>query len=101
MAHVKKAATKTKDEGNSDFKKKEFDVAVHEYNVAIELGEKMNPPHEDLAIFYSNRSECYLQLNMPQQALEDARKALELKPDHDKSVGRKDRAFEAITKAVD
>ena len=58
-------AEKVKDEGNQCYKLKDYGRALSKYNEAIELFPKC-------AAFYSNRSACYLMLQDPRKAMEDA-----------------------------
>ena len=61
----KHLAEKMKDEGNQRYKLKDYEGALSKYNEAIELFPKS-------AAFYSNRSACYLMLQDPRKAMEDA-----------------------------
>ena len=54
------------------------------------------PPHRrELAPIYSNRSASFLKLSKVSQALADAEKCVELRPDWDKAYFRKAVALEA------
>lgn len=74
------AAAKTR--GNEAFTKGEFQKAVEEFTEAI----KQDPTD---GIFYSNRSGAFASLKQFEQALEDANKCLELRPDFVKGYSRK------------
>ena len=64
-AKDKYLAEKVKDEGNQCYKMKDYGRALSKYNEAIKLFPKC-------AAFYSNRSACYLMLQDPHKAMEDA-----------------------------
>jgi len=67
-------AEKAKEEGNVFAKKQQFPEAVKCYSEAI----KRDPSNH---LYYSNRSAAYLSLLAYPEALKDANKCLELKPD--------------------
>ena len=70
-----------KQKGNTCFQKKGWQLAVEHYSQAISV----NPME---ATFYSNRSSCYLSLELPELALEDAIIAKSLKGDWSKAYYR-------------
>jgi tetratricopeptide (TPR) repeat protein len=64
-AEEQQRAAALKAEGNLLYDKQDYEGAIAKYTEAISAN-----PHE--AVFYTNRSLCYLQMKKPQQALEDA-----------------------------
>lgn len=64
------------------FAKKDFPTAIKSYTEAIAC----DPTDH---IFFSNRSACYASLEQYEDALDDARKCVELKPDFARGYGRK------------
>jgi len=84
-------AVRSKSQGNTEFAQKDFDLAIEFYTLAIQLA----PSHPEAHLFYSNRSECYLQMKMHNDAYQDALKALQLCPGHEKSLNRMKRASTA------
>lgn len=62
-----------KEKGNQLYKIKQYRSAVPFYTEAIELC-------PNTASYYGNRSACYMMLNNFQEALEDARRAIQLDP---------------------
>lgn len=78
-------AEKAKEEGNVFAKKQQFPEAVKCYSEAI----KRDPSNH---LYYSNRSAAYLSLLAYPEALKDANKCLELKPDFVKGYIRKGKA---------
>ena len=67
-----------KEQGTKAFAAKDFKSAVEHFTKAIEE----NPSDHTL---FSNRSACYYNLNQSSEALEDADKCVELKPDWGKA----------------
>ena len=80
-AKEKHLAEKVKDEGNECYKLKDYAGALSKYNEAIEL-------FPNCAAFYSNRSACYLMLQDPQKAMEDALASTTLDPTFQKGWAR-------------
>lgn len=79
-------AAQKKEEGNAFFKEDKFPAAVEAYTEAI----KRNPSEHTA---YSNRAAAYLKLGAYTEALADAEKCLELKPDFVKAHARKGNAY--------
>ena len=79
-------AKQKKDEGNQFFKADKFPEAVAAYTEAI----KRNPKEHTS---YSNRAAAYLKLGAYNDALKDAEKCIELKPDFVKGYARKGNAY--------
>lgn len=79
-------AKQKKDEGNQFFKEDKFPEAVAAYSEAI----KRNPAEHTS---YSNRAAAYLKLGAFNDALKDAEKCIELKPDFVKGHARKGHAY--------
>jgi len=67
-------ATAFKNEGNKAFLESRFQDAVDAFTKAIEINPNDN-------VFYSNRSGAYASMNKLDEALEDAVKCIQLKPD--------------------
>lgn len=78
----KEKALNYKDQGNQLFHDKDYGSAVYMYSKAIN-----NDPEN--ATFYSNRSAAFTSLGFPGPALEDANKAIQIKPDYIKAYTRK------------
>lgn len=62
-----------KENGNQLFKIKQYRSALPLYTEAINLC-------PDTAAYYGNRAACYMMLNRYHEALEDARKCVQLDP---------------------
>lgn len=75
-------AQAAKDRGNAEFSAKNFTQAIEHFSEAIS-----HDPTDH--VFYSNRSACYASLEQYPQALEDAKKCVELKPDWVRGYTRK------------
>lgn len=79
-------AKQKKEEGNELFKKDQFPAAVAAYTEAIK---RLPTEHTS----YSNRAAAYLKLGAYNDALKDAEKCLELKPDFVKGHARKGHSY--------
>jgi len=84
MAEEAKAA------GNKEFQAQNFSKAIEHFTKAIDLGFK------DAHVIYSNRSACYCGLRQYDDALADASKCIESKPDWGKGYGRKGAALHGL-----
>ncbi|TDH68133.1 hypothetical protein CCR75_008685 [Bremia lactucae] len=71
--------------GNEFFKSKDFEAAVHEYSLGIEL--------KPTATLHSNRSAAYCALGNYEMAKKDADVAITLDPDWAKTYSRKGKAL--------
>ncbi|KAL3681633.1 hypothetical protein R1sor_024589 [Riccia sorocarpa] len=80
-------------EGRNLFESGRWTEAVGVYGQYIEVVSKEGGAPEQLVVAYSNRAETLLRLQMYADALEDAEKALDLDPQHLKSLARKARAL--------
>lgn len=76
-----------KTKGNDHFKKSEFPEAVKCYTEALKRGPPARNPEAHK--LYSNRSACYTKLGALPEAVKDADKCIELKPDFAKGYSRK------------
>lgn len=80
-ADIEAQAEKQKDKANTLYKAGKFAEAIESYSAAIAL-DKMN------AVYWSNRSACYLTMKENRQALLDAEVCRRLKPDWPKGCYR-------------
>ena len=74
-------AQELKQQGNKYFNEKEWDEAIKYYTLAIDI-------HPQESTYYSNRSVCYLQLELFTEALHDAVVAQTLNPTWSKAYYR-------------
>lgn len=82
-----------KEKGNEYFKAKQYETAIVYYTAAL----KCKKDH----VFYGNRSACYYALNDIEKTIEDATKALEIKPDYSKCLLRRAHVYEDIGRYED
>lgn len=80
-----------KDKGNAALASNKLDEAIQFYTEAINLDDKN-------AVLYSNRSAAYAKAGQYSNSLEDAEKAIELKPDWGKAFSRKGAALAYLGK---
>lgn len=83
-----------KNMGNVQFKARNYQGAIHEYNKAIEICPKESV--NELATFYQNRAATYEQLKMYEAVKLDCTKALELNPRYAKALLRRGRVLEQL-----
>jgi len=84
-----KEANELKEKGNAFVKKKDYANAIEMYTSAIEM-------FDQDAVYFSNRSQCYLSLEKYAECIEDSERAIELDPNHYKSFYRRTVAFEKL-----
>ncbi|XP_033646594.1 protein unc-45 homolog B-like [Asterias rubens] len=88
-------ARKWKEEGNAGYKLEKFEDALSSYTKAI----KSCPSgHPERAVYYKNRSACYLKLLNYEKAAQDASAALDVTPNDTKALFRKCQALEQLGK---
>ncbi|KAJ1850418.1 Small glutamine-rich tetratricopeptide repeat-containing protein 2 [Coemansia sp. RSA 486] len=82
----RKRAEELKAEGNALVAKKEYTAAINAYTNAIELV-------NDNAVYYGNRAAAYSQNGDHAEAVDDAKKALEVDPNYVRGYSRLGRAY--------
>ena len=91
MSDSTSQALSLKDQGNNLFSGGRFEEALVKYKEAIALDNKQ-------PVFYSNASQCLLNLKRYQEALDYASSALKLDNIHVKSLVRRASAFRALSR---
>jgi tetratricopeptide (TPR) repeat protein len=87
-------AASCKSEGDALYREKNYHVAIMKYTQVINLlhPQGLTPTDEStfhtLFVSYSNRCACFLQVNRVEQALQDAKQCVKLKPDWPKGYAR-------------
>ena len=74
-------ASAAKKVGNGFYAKKEYEKAIEQYTKAIGLWDKDHS-------YFSNRSACYAEIGKYEEALDDGKQCVSLKPDWAKGYGR-------------
>lgn len=87
-----------KGEGNDAFKKGQIEEAVKIYGRAIAVCQNTEKDNEIKCDCLANRAACNRQLYLPEECIADATAALEIKPDHVKSLIRRAQAYESMEK---
>jgi tetratricopeptide (TPR) repeat protein len=93
-AQLEKAA-ELRSEGNKAFTNKQYDEAIRLYTEALALSDL------NAHLLYSNRSAAFLFKGEHEQAIADAQKCLDLKPDWSKAYFRMGKALMAATRFDD
>lgn len=88
-------ALSKKEEGNKSFSSKEFSNAISLYTEALNhLKNATNDESKELmVILYSNRAACQLAIKEWDLAIKDGTSALEIDPDHEKSIYRRAQVY--------
>ncbi|CAI5760271.1 unnamed protein product [Candida verbasci] len=81
-------AMQLKEDGNLQFKNKNYKDAISFYSAALSL--KQDP------IYYSNRSACYAALDDHDNVIKDTTEAIKLKPDYTKCILRRATSYEIL-----
>jgi len=76
-----------KQAGNKAFDLKQYEEAVSQYTMAIEITLD-NPNH----VYYANRANAYLELFNNEECINDCNKAISIEPTYSKSYYRKAKA---------
>ncbi|KAN0047508.1 hypothetical protein ACTA71_001890 [Dictyostelium dimigraforme] len=91
-----------KNNGNKAFYKNDYEIALHWYQLAIDVEDVLNEnaPKDQLIshILYSNKSACQFNLKNYEEALKDAEKSIEFAPQWPKGYLRKAQALEALNR---
>eukprot|EP00026_Physarum_polycephalum_P008334 Phypoly_transcript_08416.p1 GENE.Phypoly_transcript_08416~~Phypoly_transcript_08416.p1 ORF type:complete len:424 (+),score=82.50 Phypoly_transcript_08416:245-1516(+) len=98
----KLSAETLKDNGNKAFSSKDYHMALHWYNLALDVDsiycEMENKPSSLGHILFSNRSATHYHLKQYNEALTDAESAINLAPSWPKGYLRKGATLEAMGK---
>jgi import receptor subunit TOM70 len=86
-------AMQLKEDGNNEFKNKEYKRAIEFYSAALDL--KHDP------IYYSNRSACYAALEDHDNVIKDTTEAIKMKPDYTKCILRRATSYEVLEQYED
>lgn len=92
-AERKKKADEFKEKGNAFVKAKDYEKAIEMYSKAIET-------HSNEAVYFSNRSQCYLSLEKFQECIKDTKTAIELDKCNSKAYYRQMLAYEKIGQQI-
>lgn len=90
---------KYKDIGNQYFREKQYHEAIENYSYAIEHCPLDD--HENLAIFYGNRSACYALIDENDVALDDCNESLKYNPNYVKVLVRRAQILEKLDRVDD
>ena len=83
-------------EGNKSYKNEDYESAILIYSKAIEISKSHAVEPQDISVLYSNRSQCYLKLNKPLDALRDAEECVKSNPRSHKGFFRRALAMKML-----
>lgn len=86
---LKDSADEYKEKGNAFIKAKDFESALKMYTLAIET-------YSNEAVYFSNRSQCFLSLGKYDECIEDTKKAIAIDKSFSKSYFRQMTAYEKM-----
>lgn len=87
-------AIAAKNEGNDNFRKKEYDAAIKNYDVSIEKFECLDKPCDlELAACYQNRAAAKEYKKIYEDSISDASKAIQLNGHYAKAYFRRANAY--------
>jgi tetratricopeptide (TPR) repeat protein len=86
---LKKSADEYKEKGNAFVKAKDYESGLKMYTMAIET-------YSNDAVYYSNRSQCFLELEKYEECIEDTKKSLAVNDCFAKSYFRQMKAYEKM-----
>ena len=86
-SNLSQSAQQLKEEGNTFFKERKYDLAIKAYTEALALTDI------DSHLLFSNRSAAYTFNNMMAEAMQDAKTCIQLKPEWSKGYFRLGKAL--------
>ncbi|XVF34330.1 hypothetical protein REPUB_Repub18cG0050400 [Reevesia pubescens] len=89
-------ANDAKIEGNKLFGNGQFEEALLQYGIALQVTAEMPSSVEIRSICYSNRAVCFLKLGKYEETIKECTKALELNPSYIKALVRRGEAHEKL-----
>ena len=90
------AVDKLRQKGNEAYKEKDYESAMLIYSKAIKISKFHAVEPENISVLYSNRSQCYLKLNKPLDALRDAEECVKNNPNSHKGFFRRALAMKML-----
>jgi len=85
-----------KEAGNKAFMARNFQEAIKQYTLAIEVASDSPSP-----IYFANRANAYLELKQYNECLEDCNQAISIDPAYTKSYYRKAKAFYLLDRLLE
>ena len=82
--------------GNDAYNVKDYETAISIYSKAIEVSKSYAIKSEDISVLYCNRSQCYLKLKKPIDALRDAEECIKNNPRSHKGFFRRALAMKML-----
>lgn len=89
-------ANDAKAEGNRHFGAGEYEDALSQYEIALQISAELESGEDIRSACHSNRSICFLKLGKYDEAIKECTKALELNPSYLKALVRRGEAHEKL-----
>ncbi|KAK8597981.1 hypothetical protein V6N13_095373 [Hibiscus sabdariffa] len=89
-------ANDAKMEGNKLFGNGQFEEALLQYEIALQVTAEMPSASEIRSICHSNRAVCFMKLGKYEETIKECSKALELNPSYMKALVRRGEAHEKL-----
>ncbi|KAE8735459.1 NAD(P)-binding Rossmann-fold superfamily protein [Hibiscus syriacus] len=89
-------ANDAKMEGNKLFGNGQFEEALLQYEIALQVTAEMPSASEIRSICYSNRAVCFMKLGKYEETIKECNKALELNPSYMKALVRRGEVHEKL-----
>ena len=86
-------ANRCKDKGNKRFQGRQYELAIKEYTLGLDLADPTDP---DTAKLYGNRAQCYASLQKYEDAERDCDESLKIDPKYVKALVRRAAAREKL-----
>ena len=90
------AVAELRQKGNKAYKNEDYESAILIYSKAIKMSKSYAVKPEDISVLYCNRSQCYLKLNKPLDALRDAEECIKSNPRSHKGFFRRALAMKML-----
>ncbi|WOL03519.1 tetratricopeptide repeat protein 1 [Canna indica] len=91
-----KQANDAKEEGNKLFRTGQYEDALLQYEVALQIASEVPSPVDVCSMCHGNRAACFLKLNRYKDTVTECTKALELNPSYVKALVRRAEAHEKL-----
>uniref|UniRef100_A0ACD5XYR4 Uncharacterized protein n=1 Tax=Avena sativa TaxID=4498 RepID=A0ACD5XYR4_AVESA len=89
-------ANDAKAEGNKHFGAGEYEEALSQYQIALQIASELESAEDICSACHSNRAVCFLKLGKYDETIKECSRALELNPSYVKALLRRGEAHEKL-----